>query len=242
MLRRNNYLPGIGEIPNEYVTFPENPNYIDPETGQVYAPGAQIGGPDRTLPNGGAVVDGVYIPKGIDWGSLGPQPAPPANTGENPFASPVAGLALEMAVRNQQLLDRIPAMTENQRALINKRLTKYGGDISQYEPYMEVGYDPTVGAMRSQAEGMRDYLVGLPELMAKAMKEGQKSGVTYKAPDTSGLMGSLEDIRESMAPKMNLSTQPTADTQERWATTLPVRPATQRPPQAGRLRPVRGNF
>ena len=161
---------------------------------------------------------------------------------DNPFGTPVAGLALEMAYRNQQLLDRIPEMTANQRRLINQRLTRYGGDLSQYEPFMEVGYDPTVGAMRSQAEGMRDYLVGLPELMAKAMKEGQASGVTYKAPDTSGLMGSLADIRESMAPKVTLPPRPTADTQERWATAPTIRPATTRPPQASRLRPVRGNY
>lgn len=101
---------------------------------------------------------------------------------DNPFGTPVAGLALEMAVRNQQLAERIPAMTENQRRLINLRLQRYGGDLSQYEPFMEVGYNPAANALRSQAEGMRDYLVGMPELMAKAMKEGQTSGVTYKAP------------------------------------------------------------
>jgi hypothetical protein len=162
---------------------------------------------------------------------------------DNPFGTPVAGLALEMAVRNQQLLDRIPEMTANQRALINRRLTRYGGDISQYEPYMEVGYDPTVGAMRSQAEGMRDYLVGLPEVMMKAMKEGEKSGVTYKNPDTTDYYRRLEELRKSMAPKVTLPPGPTADTREGYMPS-PARPTTttSRPPQASRLRPVRGNF
>lgn len=44
-----------------------SPSYTDPGTGVTYQPGEQVGGEDRTLPNGGAVVDGVYIPPGIDY-------------------------------------------------------------------------------------------------------------------------------------------------------------------------------
>jgi len=168
---------------------------------------------------------------------------------DNPFGTPVAGLALEMAVRNQQLLDRIPAMTENQRRLINQRLTRYGGDISQYEPYMEVGYDPTVGAMRSQAEGMRDYLVGLPELMAKAMKEGQTSGVTYKNPDTTDWFKKLAELqeraRQQAAAKQATVPFGSADTRESWSgyKNSTATPTTQRTTStASRLRPVRGNY
>lgn len=49
------------------------PSYTDPGTGVTYQPGEQVGGEDRTLPNGGAVVDGVYIPPGIDYTWLGQQ-------------------------------------------------------------------------------------------------------------------------------------------------------------------------
>ena len=168
---------------------------------------------------------------------------------DNPFGTPVAGLALEMAVRNQQLLDRIPEMTANQRALINRRLTRYGGDISQYEPYMEVGYDPTVGAMRSQAEGMRDYLVGLPEVMMKAMKEGEKSGVTFKNPDTTDYFKRLAELqeraRQQAAAKQATVPFGSADTQASWSgyQNRTTTPATQRTTStASRLRPVRGNY
>ena len=159
---------------------------------------------------------------------------------DNPFGTPVAGLALEMAVRNQQLLDRIPGMTENQRRLINQRLTRYGGDLSQYEPYMEVGYDPTVGAMRSQAEGMRDYLIGLPELMAKAMKEGEKSGVTYKAP---GVVTPFDFAKEAQKRK-DIVQATDAIVAPNIIPSRPEtpQPATPRPSQAGRLRPVRGRY
>jgi hypothetical protein len=49
------------------------PAYVDPQTGATVQPGGQIGGEDRTLPNGGAVVDGIYIPPGIDYTWLGQQ-------------------------------------------------------------------------------------------------------------------------------------------------------------------------
>lgn len=39
------------------------------------APGAYVGGSDRRTPNGGAVVDGYYIPPGT-FGNITPQPSP----------------------------------------------------------------------------------------------------------------------------------------------------------------------
>ena len=49
------------------------PTYTDPATQVTYQPGQQIGGEDRALPNGGAVVGGVYVPPGIDYTWLGTQ-------------------------------------------------------------------------------------------------------------------------------------------------------------------------
>lgn len=43
------------------------PNFVPVGT----APGALVGGPDRALANGGGVVDGIYIPPGINWAALG---------------------------------------------------------------------------------------------------------------------------------------------------------------------------
>jgi len=165
---------------------------------------------------------------------------------DNPFGTPVAGLALEMAVRNQQLLENIPKMTENQRRLINLRLQRYGGDISQYEPFMDVGYDTTVKAMRSQAEGMRDYLVGLPELMAKAMKEGQSSGVSYRAPDILQPFDVAAAAEEARQREMQRR-KDIVDAKDSFRPATVASPAataaTQRQStQNRRLRPVRGNF
>lgn len=130
---------------------------------------------------------------------------------ENPFGTPVAQLALEMATRNQKMLEDIPRMTANQRELLNRRLTRYGGDIGQYQDVMDVGYDPTVNAMRSSLTGMRDYLVGLPEVLQKAMKEGETSGVTYKAPPNTNplqdyLNRMLNNLYSQYGPKTDVST------------------------------------
>ena len=43
------------------------PTFTEPATGVTYRPGDRVGGEDRTLPNGGAVVDGIYIPPGVDY-------------------------------------------------------------------------------------------------------------------------------------------------------------------------------
>lgn len=37
---------------------------VGPQVEETFAPGQQVGGPNRMLPGGGAVVDGVYIPAG----------------------------------------------------------------------------------------------------------------------------------------------------------------------------------
>ena len=74
---------------SDFVTFPENPNYVDPATGKVTTPGGRIGGPDRRLPNGGGVVDGIYIPPGLQFGAPAtPAPATPAPATPAPTTPP----------------------------------------------------------------------------------------------------------------------------------------------------------
>ncbi len=52
----------------------ETPREVNPPLNVLPAPGGYIGGPDRKLSNGGGVVNGIYIPPGIDWGALAPRP------------------------------------------------------------------------------------------------------------------------------------------------------------------------
>ena len=64
---------GMGAVTAPAGTQPASagPAYVDPATGVSVQPGGQIGGEDRALPNGGAVVNGIYIPPGIDYTALG---------------------------------------------------------------------------------------------------------------------------------------------------------------------------
>ena len=52
-----------GQTPTE--TRPPAPNTVGGGAAGYPAPGAKIGGADRKLPNGGAVVDGIYLPPGL---------------------------------------------------------------------------------------------------------------------------------------------------------------------------------
>jgi len=74
----------------------------------------------------------------------------------------------------------------------------------------------------------------------KAMKEGEKSGVTYKAP---GVVTPFDAAKE--AQKRRDIVQATDSLVEptiiRSRPETP-QPATPRPSQAGRLRPVRGRY
>lgn len=62
---------GIGDTPTE--TRPPAPNTVGGGASGYPGPGGQMGGPDRKLPNGGAVVDGIYIPPGTFGSSSQPK-------------------------------------------------------------------------------------------------------------------------------------------------------------------------
>ena len=55
-----------GQTPSETIGVP--PTITTPVGPQPLKPGQPYPGPDRKLPNGGAVVDGIYIPPGISFG------------------------------------------------------------------------------------------------------------------------------------------------------------------------------
>lgn len=167
-----------------------------------------------------------------------------------PFSTPLSGLALEMAARNQQQLNQLPATTVAQRAAINKRLTPYGGDLAQYEAAMQAGYEPAVNTLRSTLEAQRDYLVGLPELLLAAQREGVGTGASTAGatPDTRTLIQTLIG-QMNVADYLQKVYQPptvsrSADTQERWSGTPgpATRRTSSRPLTATRLRPTKGNF
>lgn len=88
------------------------------------------------------------------------------------LSSPLAGLAWDMASRAKAAEEKQKQQDEYERNLINKRLTPYGGDISEYETEWQRGYGPQSAANLAQAQAMRNYWTGLPEIMLAAAKEG----------------------------------------------------------------------
>lgn len=80
---KNSDLPTVGGTPvppgqTPTETRPPAPGQVGGGASGYPAPGAPIQGPDRRLPNGGAVVDGIYIPPGTIFG-----PPPKAGGGPN---------------------------------------------------------------------------------------------------------------------------------------------------------------
>jgi hypothetical protein len=81
------------------IATPTAPSFTDPATGVTYQPGEMIGGEDRALPNGGGVVNGIYIPPGIDYAWLGQQVPEDWESA----AKELYGAYYEMIKQNQEL-------------------------------------------------------------------------------------------------------------------------------------------
>jgi hypothetical protein len=95
---------------------------------------------------------------------------------ETGFDTPLGGLALEMAYRNQQAKKKAADQNAYEQSLVNKRLAPYGGDIADYQDVWNRGYSGAMNAAQSQAQALQDYWVGLPELLTAAALEGQPTG------------------------------------------------------------------
>jgi hypothetical protein len=92
------------------------------------------------------------------------------------FDTPLGGLALEMAYRNQQAKKKAAEQNAYEQGLVNKRLAPYGGDIADYQDVWNRGYAGAMNAAQSQAQALQDYWVGLPELLTAAALENQSTG------------------------------------------------------------------
>lgn len=123
------------------------------------------------------------------------------------FDTPLGGLALEMAYRNEQARKKAAEQNAYEQSLVNKRLQQYGGDIKDYQDVWNRGYGGAQQAAQAQASALRDYWVGLPEAMIAVAREGQQTGgggTSTTVPTTPQL--SIEDIlrRAGIIPPVHL--------------------------------------
>lgn len=92
------------------------------------------------------------------------------------FDTPLGGLALEMAYRNEQARKKAEEQGAYEKSLVGRRIMGTGDSIDNYQNVWDRGYAGTAAASQAQAGALRDYWVGLPELMIAAAKEGQSTG------------------------------------------------------------------
>jgi hypothetical protein len=87
------------------------------------------------------------------------------------LSTPSAQLAFGVAQRAQEAQDMKARLEEEARARANARLAPYGNDLSQVDSTFRSIYDPAVAAQQARAKSMQEYVIGLPELLARAQAE-----------------------------------------------------------------------
>jgi hypothetical protein len=87
------------------------------------------------------------------------------------LSTPTAQLAFGVAQRAQEVQDYKTKLEAEARARVEARLAPYGNDLSQFDSTFKSIYDPAVATQQSRAKAMQEYVVGLPELLARAKAE-----------------------------------------------------------------------
>jgi hypothetical protein len=91
------------------------------------------------------------------------------------LSTPTAQLAFGVAQRAQEVQDYKAKLEAEARARVEARLAPYGNDLSQFDSTFKSIYDPAVATQQSRAKAMQEYVVGLPELLARSQAE-KRSG------------------------------------------------------------------
>ena len=97
------------------------------------------------------------------------------------LSTPGAQLAFGVAQRAQEVQDYKDKLEAEARARVEARLAPYGNNLSQFDSTFKGIYDPAVATQQSRAKAMQEYVIGLPELLARAQRErsaGSGGGVS----------------------------------------------------------------
>lgn len=141
------------------------------------------------------------------------------------LSSPIAKLAFEMALRNQQTIDSGSQFDTEARAAVSNAL-KYGNEtLPPFEDIYRSYVDPAQAERRAQAEAFNAYLVGLPELLAKSRKElsaSSGSGSSAMTGNLSGYESPTDRFNRIMAGILGGSAQKTTTTTTKSGTFYPT--------------------
>ena len=128
------------------------------------------------------------------------------------LSTPGAQLAFGVAQRAQEAQDMKARLEEEARARANAQLSPFGNDLSQFDSTFRSLYDPAVAAQQARAQAMQEYVIGLPELLARAQAErsassgggsgsGSGSGSEFVASSPFDSQASLDSIIAANKPK-----------------------------------------
>ena len=162
------------------------------------------------------------------------------------LSTPGAQLAFDVARRAQEAQDLKAQYEAQARERVNARLTPYGNDLSQFDSTFRSIYDPAVAAQQSRAKAMQEYVIGLPELLARAQAERSAGSGSGASGITGGGGSNVTDYQAIFDYLLGTYAKPVtytqrtgvADSMERNRTPRPtasVKPTFQRTTNADRF-------
>jgi hypothetical protein len=159
------------------------------------------------------------------------------------LSTPGAQLAFGVAQRAQEVQDYKARLEQEARDRVNARLAPYGNDLSQFDSTFKSIYDPVAATQQSRAKAMQEYVIGLPELLARAQAEKKKKSSgdgdsEYKPYQPFDPDAILKLIIEANKPKTYTQRTGAADSMERSRSPRPgttVAPTFQRTTNADRF-------
>jgi hypothetical protein len=131
------------------------------------------------------------------------------------LSTPGAQLAFGVAQRAQEVQDYKTKLEEEARARVEARLAPFGNDLSQFDSTFRSLYDPAVAAQQSRAKAMQEYVIGLPELLARVQAEKKSgSGGGGGGGDSKFVPQTYVDPKDVLKLFLNGKGQPIAVTQD----------------------------
>ena len=92
------------------------------------------------------------------------------------LSTPTAQLAWGVALRAQEVQDYKNKLAEEARARVSAQLAPFGNDNPQTMSTFDSIYNPAAATQQARAKAMQEYVVGLPELLARVQAEKKKTG------------------------------------------------------------------
>ena len=131
------------------------------------------------------------------------------------LSTPGAQLAFGVAQRAQEVQDYKTKLEEEARARVEARLAPFGNDLSQFDSTFRSLYDPAAAAQQARAKAMQEYVIGLPELLARVQAEKKSgSGGGGGGGDSKFVPQTYVDPKDVLKLFLNGKGQPIAVTQD----------------------------